>query len=185
MLLRVNRKKTAAVAIAALLAVMAAAVSASAGLSLWDGGEKKGDVASRTGASNRTEIAAEQALSAMNVQVHVSGLSITASLNKKKLEMWGNSDIVRINGTVYTAPAPLVSESGHWWVDSEFMLDTMTRFLVSAAERPQLRLVSDKPTSVTSTDKKVIRRGKKKIVTYKTTTTETVPAASGDVKDGQ
>lgn len=112
---------------------------------------KKGAVAvlERNGS---TFAALDQMLSNLGfAQSDVSG-GLVVTFSGKKLEFWSGSNVARISGSVYTFPANVFSEGGHWWGEATASIRVMEQFLQAVGRPAGLRWVrADGGTASTST----------------------------------
>ena len=76
------------------------------------------------------------------------GLVVTFS--GKKLEFWNGSNIARISGSVYTFPANVFSEGGHWWGESASSIKVVEQFLQSVARPGGLKWVKGDGTATSA-----------------------------------
>lgn len=125
-----------------LLILAFAAMSGAAHAAEWalyEGSEKKGNVqiVQRDGLSFA---AIDQMIRALGFSPdNVSG-GFTVSYAGKKLEFWSGSNVARINGAVYTFPANIYPDGGHWWGELAAATRAIEQFLRSLGRTENLRL---------------------------------------------
>ncbi len=95
---------------------------------------KKGDVAvlERGGF---TFAALDEMLSNLGFAQSDASGGLVVTFAGKKLEFWSGSNVARISGSVYTFPANVFPEGGHWWGEATSSIRVMEQFL-QAVGRP-------------------------------------------------
>jgi hypothetical protein len=151
-----NRSKITAVILAAMVSLIIAAAALAADsapdpnkLTLSYGDQKKGEVAMRVNASGGTDAAVEEVTQMLGFGSPRGGLQgITVTYKRKKLEMWNNSNVVRVNGSIVSLPAPLAYDSGHWWADANTTSFIMDKLFQAAGGSAGVKLTSNKKPTV-------------------------------------
>lgn len=95
---------------------------------IYYGEVKKGDVQTRRGAQGGTEIAIEEAITALGFARSSNIQSVVVTFSGKKMEFWNNSPVVRVNGVIISYPNPVVFENEHWWGDAKYTLQALNQF---------------------------------------------------------
>ncbi len=124
--------------------------AASAGeLELWQQDVRKGRIPTREG-SVGTEIALDEVLKCLGLaRSGAVSEGLVVVLSGKKLEFWRGSNAARAAGELFSLPAPVVEEAGHWWGESSGSLQVINRFM-SLIGQKQLRLVKADSAAATS-----------------------------------
>jgi len=152
--LQANRKPKLTFIIFAVIAAVFFAASAFAAdkapdpnkMTLSYGDQKKGEVDMRTNASGGTDAAVEEVVSMLGLGRTRGGTQgVTVTYKRKKLEMWNNSNVVRVSGSIISLPAPLAYESGHWWADANTTASIMDKLFQAAGENGGVKLTSNRP----------------------------------------
>lgn len=90
-------------------------------------GAKKGSVTARE-VSGRTEIAADELITLLGYQNNADAQGITARSNDKKIELWNNSDVVRVCGNMAMLASPVTFADGHWWIEKKAASDVFNQY---------------------------------------------------------
>lgn len=139
MLLRVNKKISAILAIALFIAALAAGAACAESLSLWYGDIKKGDISARTNSLKGKDVAIEEVISALGLVRSGNLQGIVVVIDGKKMEFWNNSSVVRVNGSIISLPYPIEVKDGHWWADSKTMITVLDQFYTNIGRKPGMR----------------------------------------------
>jgi len=90
-------------------------------------GAKKGSVTARE-MSGRTEIAADELISVLGYQNSGDAQSVVVSNSDKKLELWNNSDVARICGSMAMLSSPVTFADGHWWIEKKSAANVFNQY---------------------------------------------------------
>lgn len=116
-----------------LLLLISPAAASAAEWELMQGDVKKGGVPllEREGF---TFAALDQMLANLGfAQSDAQGGGLVVTFSGRKLEFWSGSNVARIAGNVYTFPANVFPEGGHWWGEAGAAIRVMEQFLQSVS----------------------------------------------------
>ncbi len=82
--------------------------------SVYFAGTKKGTAVTRT-VAGKTETALDEAAKALGCESSEIAQGICFVLNGRKAEIWDNSDIARIDGSMVACTSAVSFSDGHWW----------------------------------------------------------------------
>ena len=128
LLLQVNNKlcRIILTALAAVLLLSCCALADAT--SIYYGEVKKGEVQTRQSAHSGTEMAIEEAITALGFARSSNTQGVVVTFSGKKMEFWNNSPVVRVNGVIISYPNPIVFEDEHWWGDAKYTLQALNQF---------------------------------------------------------
>jgi len=96
-------------------------------------GAKKGSITARE-MSGRTDIAADELITLLGYRSNGDAQGITVRNNGKKLELWNNSDVVRVCGNMVMLASPVTFADGHWWIEKMVAADVFNQYNAAVGE---------------------------------------------------
>lgn len=132
LLSRVNKIRILRVITMVFLAALFVSPAASAEtLTLWYGSINKGEVASRKNLLGGVDVAVEEVVKELGLLRKSNKQGITVSMSGYTIEFWSGASVIRSAHSIVPTPAPIVTDGGHWWVDSKSTALAFDRFLTA------------------------------------------------------
>lgn len=124
--------------IVCLASVFVREACAASTLDLMQGETRKGVISVRERGAQRY-VALNEMISSLGFAPSAVSGGVVVVFSGKKLEFWSGSNIVRVNGAVYSLPTPVFPEDGRFWGDADASLRVMSQFLASVLLPSDLR----------------------------------------------
>ena len=140
LLLPVNNKfyRIILTALAALLLLSCCAFAETT--PIYYGEVRKGEIQTRRGAHGGTEMAIEEAITALGFARSSNTQGVVVTFSGKKMEFWNNSPVARVNGVIISYPNPVVFENDHWWGDAKYTLQALNQFNAAIGRHNEVTL---------------------------------------------